>query len=68
MSGTMTVKELIVELLDFDMGLPVYVGLGPDRRPHGSSGLLNVAEIDSGALEYGVYLVPIKTLIDEDAK
>jgi len=36
-----TVRELIDALLDYDMGLPVYVGkgMGPLARAEGSDGL-----------------------------
>ena len=67
MSGTMTVKELITELLDYDMGEPVYIGLGKRGIPDGSAKIQTVAEFSSGiTCGFGVYLVPREHLEDND--
>lgn len=69
MSGTLTVKELIKELLEFDMDEPVFIGLGKNSlRPEGSSGISHASQHDSNiTCGFGVYLHPAGTLIDSDA-
>lgn len=64
MSGTLTVRELITELLDYDMNQPVYIGLGPRAIPDGSDGIRQAIEISSGSVNYGVYLVAVSHLKD----
>lgn len=66
MSGTMTVKELIKELLEFDMDEPVYIGLGRNsRRPNGSSKISHVSQHDANiTCGFGVYLHPVDVLAD----
>jgi hypothetical protein len=67
---TMTVKELIKELLEFDMDEPVYIGLGEDAKPDGCAGIQEIGDYCSGGLhfEFGVYLIPVQSLIDKDEK
>lgn len=67
MSGTLTVKELIIELLDYDMNQPVYISLGSRSIPDGSDGIQQVTEVLSGAVNYGIYLIPVSNLKDADA-
>lgn len=67
MSGTMTVKELITELLDYDMGEPVYIGLGPGAVPMRSAKIQQVSEFSSNiTCGFGVYLTPRENLMDAD--
>ena len=67
MSGTMTVKELITELLDYGMDEPVYIGLGKRGVPDGSAEIQTVAEFDANiTCGFGVYLVPRGHLEDND--
>jgi hypothetical protein len=67
MSGTMTVKELITELLDYDMGEPVYIGLGPGAVPMRSAKIQQVSEFSSNiTCWFGVYLTPRENLMDAD--
>ena len=67
MSGTMTVRELITELLDYDMNEPVYIGLGSGSKPDASAQIMSVAEFSSNiTCGYGVYLNPREHLIDYD--
>ena len=67
MSGTLTVKELILELLNRDMDEPVYIGLGPGSKPNGSAEIMNVVEWASGVTcGFGVYLNPRAHLEDAD--
>ena len=68
MSGTMTVKELIVELLEFDMDENVYIGLGHNSlRPEGSSKLSHVSNHDSGiTCGFGVYIHPSSDLYEKE--
>lgn len=69
MSGTMTVKELIKELLDCGMDEPVYIGLGQSSRPDGSAQILQVLEFTAGiTCGFGVYLNPREHLIDADSE
>lgn len=67
MSGTLTVKELIKELLEFDMDEPVFIALGDNSlRPSGSSEILHLSQFDSGiTCGYGVYLCPALNLEEE---
>ena len=58
MSGTFTVKELIKELLEYDMDEQVYIGLGESVIPVGSSEIHCICQFDSGVIPYGIYLVP----------
>lgn len=69
MSGTLTVKELIKELLEYDMDEPVFIGLGGNSlRPEGSSKLSHTSQHDSNiTCGFGVYLHPTATLVDSDA-
>lgn len=67
MSGTLTVKELIQELLHHEMSESVYVGLGPNSKPDGSAEIMNVAAWGSGVTcGFGVYLNPRSCLVDRD--
>lgn len=67
MSGTMTVKELITELLDYGMDEPVFIGLGSGSRPDGSAEIMGVNEWSSNIhCDFGVYLNPRKHLKDHD--
>lgn len=62
-----TVKELITELLEHDMAEEVYIGLGPNSKPRGSAGILDVTKWDSGiTCGFGVYLNPISHLEEHD--
>ena len=69
MSRTRTVKDLIKELLEFDMDEPVYVALGSSYLcPSGSSEVSHVSMHDSGVTcGYGVYIHPVGKLLDSDA-
>lgn len=64
MSGTLTVKELIKELLEFDMDEPVFIGLGKNAlRPSGSSKLNHVSFHDHTiTCGFGVYIHPADCL------
>ena len=69
MSGTLTVRELIKELLEFDMDEPVFVALGSNSlRPTGSSKISHASQHNSSiTCGFGVYLHPTGTLVDSDA-
>jgi hypothetical protein len=58
MSGTLTVKELIKELLEYDMDASVRIGFGETPYDKNSTNLREVTEGYSGTLKYVVYLVP----------
>ena len=67
MSGTMTVKELITELLDYGMDEPVYIGLGSRSIPDGRAEIMTVSEFSSNiTCGFGVYLNPRSHLEDAD--
>jgi hypothetical protein len=68
MSRTLTVKDLIKELLEFDMDEPVFIALGSNMmRPTGSSNLSHASQHDVGiTCGFGVYLHPNETLINSD--
>ena len=68
MSGTLTVRELIKELLEFDMDEPVFIALGSvTARPSGSGKIVSLRQFDSNiTCGFGVYLNPNDTLIDEE--
>ena len=67
MSGTMTVKELISELLEYGMDEPVFVGLGRSNRPDGKAEIMNVAEWSSGiTCGFGVYINPSTHLEEQN--
>lgn len=65
---TMTVKELIKELLEFDMTDPVFICLGKNSlRPEGSTGISHISEHSSNiTCGYGVYVIPSGLLIDKN--
>jgi hypothetical protein len=69
MSRTLTVKDLIKELLKFDMDETVFIALGNNiLRPAGSSSLSHVSPHDANTTcGLGVYLHPNETLVDSDA-
>ena len=61
MSWTMTVKELITELIDYGMDEPVYIGIGPRSIPDDSSDILSVSDFkftSNITCGVGVYLIP----------
>ena len=64
----MTVKELIKELLEYEMDEPVFIGLGRNSlRPEGSAKILHASLHDSNiTCGFGVYLHPAGTLVDSD--
>lgn len=67
MSGTMTVKELITELLDYGMDELVFIGLGSGIKPDASAQIMGVSEFSANiTCGYGVYLNPREHLIDYD--
>ena len=67
MSRTMTVKELIKELMEHDMDEPVFIGLGSRSIPDGSAGIMGVAEWPSNiTCGFGVYLNPREHLENHD--
>jgi len=68
MSGTLTVRELIKELLEFDMNEPVFIALGDNYMwPTGSSKIDHASQHDSSiTCGFGVYLHPTGTLVDAD--
>lgn len=67
MSGTMTVKELIKELMEYGMDEPVFIGLGSGSRPDGKAEIMGVAEWSSNiTCDFGVYLNPRAHLEDHD--
>ncbi|SBT09124.1 hypothetical protein PROAA_3060004 [Candidatus Propionivibrio aalborgensis] len=69
MSGTLTVKELIKELLEYEMHEPVFISLGSSGiRPQGSAKLSHTNQHDSNiTCGFGVYLHTAETLADIDA-
>lgn len=69
MSKTMTVKELIKELVEFDMDEPVFIALGENSlRPTGSATISHASQHDSNiTCGFGVYLHPKEVLADLDA-
>lgn len=67
MSGTMTVKELIKELLEYGMDEPVFIGLGRRGVPDGSAEIMGVAEWSANiTCGFGVYLTPREHLENHD--
>lgn len=63
MSGTLTVRELIIELLEYDMDEPVYISLGYSyERPGGKSNISNVRLHDKDIDVAGVYIHPLEIL------
>ena len=65
MSGTLTVKELIIELLDYDMSERVYIGLGLDRPPLSCADISSVASLSTGkGYSFGVMLIPQGHLVE----
>lgn len=70
MKSTMTVKELIKELLEFDMDEPVFIGLGGEKRPDGNAAIKELGDYCAGGLpfEFGVYLMPKENIKDADER
>lgn len=70
MKKTLTVKDLIIQLLEFSMNEPVFIALGSSTmRPNGSSALLRATLHNSSATceaDFGVYIHPADTLVDTD--
>ena len=67
MSGTLTVKELIKELLEFDMDEPVFIALGDNsQKPSGSSEILHLSQFSANiTCGFGVYICPTLILVEE---
>jgi len=55
MSGTITVKELIVELLDQDMDDKVYIA--HEKYPHSCGRIKCVVPVMEDDMPHGVYLI-----------
>jgi len=68
MSGSMTVKELITELLDCDMFEHVYIALGPSRKPEGNSEINEVVDFSIGHIDgdFGIYIIPTGNLCEKE--
>lgn len=70
MSGTLTVKEFIKELLEFDMNDSVFIAHGKNAmKPDGSSEICHLVLNDRHLTEntpYGVYINPSDNLKFED--
>lgn len=67
MSETMTVKELIKELMEYGMDEPVFIGLGDNLRPDGKAEVMAVTEWSSNiTCGFGVYLIPIEHLVEQE--
>jgi hypothetical protein len=63
MSKTLIVRELITNLLRYEMDAEVFIGLGPSSIPARNSTILNVCEYNSGiTCDFGVYINPSKHL------
>jgi len=68
MNGICTVRQLITELLDFDLNAEVFIGLGPTSTPKASGGILKLIDVSSGpGVTFGVHIIPEGHLIDADA-
>lgn len=70
MSGTLTVKELIKELLEYDMDEPVFLALGDSYSlPNGSAKISRTRLHDAGIIcGFGVYIYTRETLVDPDSE
>jgi len=67
--ATLTVRELIKELLHHDMTDPVFVSLGPGSTPSGGAQVSHTTDVASGHLttgKYGVYLMTSEHLEIKD--
>ena len=70
----MKVRDLIAELIKNDMDSDVFIGLGENAIPSGSSELYSVEDYSNtlprnanGKCPYGVYIIPNYSLFDNDA-
>lgn len=70
----MKVRELIAELIRYDMDDDVLIGLGEAAIPCGKSDVHSVRDYSSslpanndGSCSFGVYIIPTAALFDNDA-
>jgi hypothetical protein len=70
----MKVRELIAELIQYDMDEDVFIGLGESKIPidqsavHSLRDYTNTLPLSSnGKCPYGVYIIPLGALFDKDA-
>lgn len=70
----MKVRELIAELIRYDMDDDVLIGLGENAIPSGKSDVHSVRDYSSslpinneGNCSFGVYIIPTVALFDNDA-
>lgn len=70
----MKVRELIAELIRYDMDDDVLIGLGENAIPSGKSDVHSVRDYSSslpsnneGSCCFGVYIIPTVSLFDRDA-
>ena len=70
----MKVRELIAELIRYDMDANVLIGLGENATPCGKSDVHSVRDYSSAlpsnndwSFCFGVYIIPTAALFDRDA-
>ena len=70
----MKVRELIAELIQHDMEENVYIGLGESTVPIDQTPIHSLADYTStlphasnGKCPYGIYIIPLGALFDNDA-
>lgn len=70
----MKVRELIAELIRYDMDDDVLIGLGESATPSGKSDIHSVRDYsralpsnDEGLCSFGVYIIPTAALLNNDA-
>lgn len=70
----MKVRELIAELIRYDMDDDVLIGTGENATPSGHSEVHSVRDYsrtlpinNNGRCMYGVYIIPTASLFDNDA-
>lgn len=59
---TLTVKELILELMEYDMRDPVFIGIGNEVIASDHSEILQVTNARNSDQPFGVYVVPRDSL------
>jgi len=70
----MNVRELIAELIKYDMDDEVFIGLGEHTIPSASSAVHSVRDYSrtvpmdlDGKCPFGAYIIPTASLFDNDA-
>lgn len=70
----MKVRELIAELIQYDMDEDVFIGLGESTVPIDQSSVHSIGDYtntlphgSNGKCPYGVYIIPLGALFDNGA-